>query len=335
MKYYNIPIFVPHLGCPFDCIFCNQRKITGKDSNIDENAVEQIIKEHLEFLPREKCEIEIAFFGGSFTGIDENLQERLLKTAFFYVGKANIVGIRVSTRPDYISDTILERLLKYGVTTIELGVQSMDEEVLKSSCRGHNAEDVKKAVSLIRKYPIRLGLQMMTGLPSDTPEKSLATADKIISLKPDIVRIYPTLVLKGTALQELYEKGEYIPQSTEEAVELSSKLLEKFLAAGINVIRIGLQNTEEISTDGAVVGGPFHDAFGELVESRIYYNKISELISKCDLVDVTIVANPKEISKVVGHNRSNVIKIRENYKKEIKVIPDEAIKKGEIKIKGR
>ena len=328
MKYYNIPVFVPHMGCPFDCVFCNQKRITGVGNTKPD--VDGIVNEYLKFLPKEDCLIEIAFFGGSFTGIEEILQEELLGKASCYVGKNNIAGIRVSTRPDYIDTAVLERLLKYKVTTIELGVQSLDEEVLKASARGHTAEDVEKAVRLIRQYPFTLGLQMMTGLPLDTPAKSIETARKIIALKPDIVRIYPTLVIKNTRLEEMYERGEYNPQTVDEAVELCHELVSMFNDAGVKVIRTGLQNTDEISENGSVIAGPFHSAFGELVESRVYLEKIVALLDGDD----EFFVNPAEVSKAVGQKRYNILKIKEKFGKNIKIIPDKNIKKGEIRKRG-
>ena len=328
MKYYNIPIFVPHLGCPFDCVFCNQKKITGADSDVDENTVRTIIEEHLKFLPEEDCETEIAFFGGSFTGIRPDLQERLLSAAHEYTGRHGIVGIRASTRPDYIDKEVISRLLKYGVTTVELGVQSMDDEVLRLSARGHTKEQVKEAAQLIKKSGIRLGLQMMTGLPGDTAEKSIDTARQIIALKPEIVRIYPTLVIEGTMLEKLYRNGSYKPQTVEEAAELCKKLVEMFCESGINVIRVGLQNTDEISEHGAVVAGPFHSAFGELTDSLVFYDKIKMAAEKADIIYV----NPRDISKAVGHKRSNVERIYKEKNKKIKIMPDESVRRGEIKI---
>lgn len=333
MKYFNIPIFVPHLGCPFDCVFCNQRKITGADGNVSAETVRKTVEEHLQLLPKQDAGIEIAFFGGSFTGISAALQEELLSAACEYIGKNGIEGIRVSTRPDYINDEVIARLLKYGVTTVELGVQSMNREVLKAAGRGHTPEDVENAVRLIKKTPIRLGLQMMTGLPEDTPERALETADKIIELGADIVRIYPTLVIKGTRLEEMYKNGEYKPQSVSEAALLCARLLKKFEAAKITVIRCGLQNTDEISPGGSVVAGPFHSAFGELAEGELYYEKIKELVSKSDKTEIVIAVNPSEVSKAVGQKRKNVVRIYEKFGKKIKIVPDKTVEKG--KTEGR
>ncbi len=335
MKYYNIPVFVPHMGCPFDCVFCNQHRITGTNNEICYENVKSIIEEHLKLLPRKNSRIEIAFFGGSFTGIDEKLQEELLSCAYLYVEKKEVSGIRVSTRPDYINHEVMRRLIKYNATSLELGVQSMDDCVLLASCRGHSAEDVKKAVEIIRKYPVKLGLQMMTGLPGDTFNKSLETAQKLIALKPDFVRIYPTLVIRDTALEKMYKEGKYKPQTTEEAAELCSKLLKKFTEAGIEVIRIGLQNTDEISSDGSVVAGPFHSAFGEIVRSKLYYDKIAENIENIYEKEIFVSVNPAEVSKAVGQKRENIKRIKENFGKNLKIKGNPEIKKGEIKIKGR
>ena len=227
MKTYNIPIFVPHRGCPFDCVFCNQKRITGTQKEVTADDVHNIIGEYLKTLPSKNRRIEAAFFGGSFTGIPINEQSELLAAANEYLKKGDIDGIRLSTRPDYIDKEILDNLLKYGVTTIELGVQSMDDSVLKSSNRGHTRKDVINAVRLIKEYSFTLGLQMMTGLPGDTDEKSLYTADEIIKLKPDIVRIYPTLTIKDTFLEKMYLTGKYQPQSVDEAVNLAKQLLLK------------------------------------------------------------------------------------------------------------
>ena len=330
MKIYNIPIFVPHRGCPFDCVFCNQKRITGTQKEVTPDDVREIISEHLKTLPKDNRIIEAAFFGGSFTGIPIDEQSALLLAANEFLKKGLIDGIRLSTRPDYIDEVILDNLNKYGVTTIELGVQSMDNDVLKCANRGHKKEDVIRAVNLIRKYPFTLGLQMMTGLPGDTKERSLKTADEVIKLAPDIVRIYPTLTIKDTFLEKMYYEKKYIPQTVEEAVELAKLLLLKFEAHDITVIRVGLQSTDEISEGGSVVAGPVHSSFRELVESSIYYDIISEkLDSSCSYAEVFV--NPKEISKAVGNKRSNISKIKREKNIDIKIHADENLKKREVR----
>lgn len=324
---YNIPIFVPHKGCPYDCVFCNQRRITGSIKEVTPENVRSIIRTALKTLPKNDRQVEAAFFGGSFTGIPIPEQSALLSAAAEF--RDELDGIRLSTRPDYINREILDNLLKYGVTTIELGVQSMDPEVLKASNRGHTREQVIEAVRLIREYPFTLGLQMMTGLPGDTPEKSLKTADELIALHPKIVRIYPTLTIKDTYLEKLYRLGRYQPESLEEAVTLSKELLLRFEANGIRVIRLGLQATEEICEEGSVVAGPVHSAFRELVESRIYYDILTEKL-KGFHGNVTVFVNDKEISKAVGNRRENIEKIKREYGIDLKIKGNKELKKREV-----
>lgn len=331
MKTYNIPIFVPHRGCPYDCVFCNQKRITGTQKEVTAADVRNTIEEYIRTLPKADRRIEAAFFGGSFTGIPIGEQSALLKAAHEYIEKGIIDGIRLSTRPDYIDKAILDNLIKYGVTTIELGVQSMDNDVLLSSNRGHTKEDIIKAAGLIREYPFKLGLQMMTGLPADTKEKSLKTADEIISLKPDMVRIYPTLTIKDTYLAEMYEKGEYAPQSLDEAVELCKELVLKFEKNDIAVIRVGLQSTDEISESGeSVVAGPLHSAFGELVESSIYYDIISDKLIDCTDTAADIFVAPNEVSKAVGNKKMNILKIKHATGIDIKIRADDNLQKREV-----
>lgn len=329
MKHYNIPVFVPHVGCPNDCVFCNQKHITGTLKEIRSEEIKEIINSHLKTIP-ENAYKEIAFFGGSFTGIDMKLQRKYLKLAYEYVKRGDVSGIRLSTRPDYINKEILDQLAEFGVKVIELGVQSMDSEVLQKSNRGHTAEDVKKASEMIKEYGFSLGLQMMTGLPGDTDEKSLKTADEIIALSPDFVRIYPTLVIKDTDLENMYRNGTYLPQSLDEAVNLAAKLLRKFSDNNITVIRIALMTTDEISPGGKLVAGPFHSAFRELAESRIYYEDI--LKSSCGKKKFTVRVNPLEISKVIGNKKCNIEKFKEKGIA-VTVKGDGRIKRGNFKIR--
>ncbi len=330
MRTYNIPIFVPHKGCPYDCVFCNQKRITGTQKDVTADDVRCIIEKHLETIPKENRYVEAAFFGGSFTGIPIEEQTGLLRAANEFLEQGFIDGIRISTRPDYIDRTILDNLKRFGVTTIELGVQSMNDEILKLSNRGHTCADVINSVKLIREYSFVLGLQMMTGLPGDTDERSLKTADDIIELKPDIVRIYPTLTIKDTYLEKLYLSGKYTPQTVSEAVELSKQLLLKFEKNNIIVIRIGLQSTEEISEGGSVVAGPVHSSFRELVESSIYYDIISSKIEK-NAVRADVFVNPSEISKAVGNKRGNIIKLKNEKNIDIRILEDKELKKREVR----
>ena len=329
MKYYNIPIFVPHEGCPFTCVFCNQKRITGSDTSVTPEIVAETIEKYLSTIPNGDKRIEAAFFGGSFTGISKEKQEALLETAYRFKKSGKIDGIRLSTRPDYISEEILDRLLKYGVTTVELGVQSMDDAVLMASGRGHTAKTVEDAVKLIRKYPFKLGLQMMMGLPLDTKEKSIETAKKIIALAPDFVRIYPTLVLKDTYLEKMYKTGEYEAWSVLKTVDTLKELLPMFSEKDIAVIRVALVTTEEISSENALVAGPFHPAIRELAEGEIYFDKICDLLDE-DSSKRTFSVNDCEISKALGNGKKNVKRIKEKYGFEIKIKPSKSVKKGEI-----
>ncbi len=328
MRYYNIPIFVPHYGCPHDCVFCNQKSITGEGEKPSGARTERIIKEHLKTLPKEKRVVEAAFFGGSFTAVESELQEELLGAAYEFLKNGDIDGIRLSTRPDCIDDEVMERLMRYGVTTIELGVQSLDDEVLVKSGRGHSAADVEKAVEIIRRYPVKLGLQMMTGLPGDTAEKSLETAKKIVAMKPDCARIYPTLVINNTELANMYIRGEYMPQTLDNAVELAAQLIEILEGGGVEVIRVGLAATDEICEGGALVAGPCHSAFGELAEGEIFYNKIKKA-AYGEMGEVTVMVNPADISKAIGNGKRNIKRLK-NEGIDLHFIQDKSVAKGEI-----
>ena len=315
MKKRIIPIFVPHRGCPHDCIFCNQKKITGVSTDVTSEDVRNIIEEYLPTIDND-ASVEVAFFGGSFTAIDEDIQNDLLNVAREYIDKGLIQDIRMSTRPDCISKDILNRLKEYKVSIIELGVQSMDKNVLIDSVRGHDTKEVIESAKLIKESGIKLGLQMMVGLPSDTEEKCINTARKFIELKPDCVRIYPTLVVKDTGLEVLLNKGEYKPFTLEQSIQIVKKLLALFYVNNINVIRVGLQATEDIQIGKAVVDGPHHPAFRELVESEMIKDYLIYIAKKYDIKkDITIKTNKKNISKIIGNKKSNY-----NYmKNELKI----------------
>ena len=265
-KHVNIPIFISHEGCPNDCVFCNQRKITAKVDAMTLPEVSEQIKTYYSTL-EDGTYIEIAFFGGSFTGIDVPLQEQYLKIAYEQKKAGKIHAIRLSTRPDYISQDVLDRLRFYEVDTIELGVQSLDQEVLKASNRGHLVTDVYEAVQLIQAYGFRLGIQLMVGLPLDTKERAVLSAKLTALLRPDFVRIYPTLVIKDTKLLELTKDGRYQPLSLDCAVDWTKEMYQVFLTSHIPVIRMGLQPTDLITEGKEVLYGPFHPAFRQLVES--------------------------------------------------------------------
>ena len=338
-KQYIIPIFVPHLGCPNDCIFCNQKAISGQKKNITKEEVKKIIEDYLKSVKdKENAQIEIAFYGGSFTAIDEKLQEELLQVAYEYIKGGKVESIRVSTRPDCIDKTVLKRLKKYKVKTIELGVQSANDYILKRANRGHTFDDVKKASKMIRWNGFKLGHQMMVGLPDSTRIDEINTAKALIKLKPKIVRIYPVLVVKNTKLEKEYEKGEYDPLPLVQAVETCKELVRMFADNKIEVIRIGLQNTEEITNPedekSEVVAGPYHPAFRQLVESALWYDaivaKIKKLNVKVKQVEVTV--NPFDANNVIGHKKENVIKLKDTYNVDLILKQDKNMKQGKSKI---
>lgn len=294
-----IPIFVPHEGCPNDCAFCNQRTISSQSKAPSESEFHDIVNAHLETLGG-KAE-QIAFFGGSFTGISVEKQNNYLQAAKKYIDAGKIKSIRLSTRPDYIDEETVRRLIYYGVKNIELGAQSMDEEVLSASKRGHSAADVRRAAEIITKNGAVLGLQMMTGLPESTFDKSMDTALEFIRLGAKETRIYPTIVLRGTLLEKMYNEGLYKPQSLEQAVDECAALTELFNENGIFILRTGL--SDSVSLYENHVAGPYHPSFGELVSSRIIRGKIEKQIS--EKKNVTVYANPKLISKIIGNKGCN------------------------------
>ena len=246
-KEYIIPIFVPHLGCPNDCSFCNQKSISGQTKQVTKEEVKQTIEEYLKNFRDDYQYVEVAFFGGSFTGIEEEKQVELLEAVQPYIKEGKVNSIRVSTRPDYIDKEVLKRMKKYHVKTIELGVQSSNDYILEKCKRGHTFAEVEKASKMIRMRGFILGHQMMVGLPESTAIDEINTAKDLIKLKPKIVRIYPVLVIKGTELEKEYETGEYTPLNLNQAVERCKEIMKLFTAKKIQVIRIGLQNTESIS----------------------------------------------------------------------------------------
>lgn len=300
MAHSNISIFVPHIGCPCKCSFCNQFSITEQISIPHESDIDTSVLTALGSKKYEPQNGEIAFFGGSFTAINRDYMTELLSAAKRHIDLGHAKGIRISTRPDCINDEILCTLKKYGVTAIELGAQSMRDEVLKANNRGHSSSDVYKASALIKEYSFELGLQMMTGLFGDDDDGAIYTANEFVGMAPETVRIYPTIVLKNTDLAEMFENGTYKPQTVDDAVLLCSKLLPIFENAGIKVIRLGLHSIDMKQ----YAAGPWHPAFSELCENAIYRNIIEpQLVKKGDYI---IYVADGEVSKAVGQNKSNV-----------------------------
>lgn len=305
-KEYIIPIFIPFLGCPHDCAFCNQVKITNYKDNINkENTIRQI-NQYLSYFPKNENLKEIAFFGGSFTGLDEKVMISYLEIALNYKKKGIIDRIRLSTRPDYINNSILDILKKYEVDVIELGIQSLDNEILNANERGHSKEDSIMASKLIKDYGFKLGHQIMPGLYKDSFDKAIKTGLESIKMNPDMVRIYPTLVIKDTKLEKLYKEGLYKPLSLDEAIEISSRLYMIYSYKKIPVIRIGLQPTENINEKKDVVAGPFHPSIRQLVETNIHKIYLEELINKYGLKNkIKIHISNREISIIAGNKKAN------------------------------
>ncbi len=268
----TVPIFIPHRGCPHCCKFCNQWRVSAAPGMPDEKSIGNTLEVYLKNLPTSVKRVEVAFFGGSFTAIEKDLQEYYLSLIGQSPYRSRIDGIRLSTRPDYINGEILALLKYYGVETVELGVQSLVDEVLELSGRGHSVEDVENAMELLKSEGFRRGIQLMPGLPGDNEESIIFSAQKTLSLAPDDVRIYPTVVLKDTELERMYSRGEFTPLSLEMAVELSARIYDMFLPAGINIIRMGIHPMEMASE--SVVAGPYHTSLGFLVKSRSRLNKL-------------------------------------------------------------
>ena len=328
-NYYIIPIFVPHEGCPHSCVFCNQDRITGAQDAVTAQTVRNTINEYLETIQNKSATIEVSFFGGTFTGISEKKQRELLEVAKEFREKKLINKIRLSTRPDYINDYILTYLKEYGVNIIELGVQSLDRDVLKRAGRGHSVQDVINASKMIREYGFVLGHQIMPGLPGDTFEKDIYTTKASLNMKPDICRIYPALVIKDTPMEKMYIDKKYNPYSLEEAVNISKVIYQMYIKNNVNVIRIGLQPTESINEGGDIIAGPFHPSFRELVEGSLLVDIISENMKKEE--KALIYINSKDLSKLYANKKLYFNKLRENNKFVV-VEQDDEIERGHIKL---
>ena len=318
-KEYIIPIFIPFLGCPHDCAFCNQIKITNYNDKMDSSKVISEIEKNLEYFPKNDNIKEIAFFGGSFTGLDYDVMTGYLEIAKEYKENGIIDRIRLSTRPDYINNFILDTLKVYGVDIIELGIQSLNQDVLDANERGHSVSASIEASNLIKSYGFSLGHQIMPGLFMDSKEKMIKTAIESIKMSPDMVRIYPTLVIKDTKLAYLYETGIYKPLGLDDAVDISSEIAMLYKYANINIIRIGLQTTENINEGKDVIAGPFHPAFRQLVDSNIYKSYLEEIIKEKDLEnEITIFTNDRNISLISGNNKANKKYFYDKYNINIK-----------------
>lgn len=329
--HYIIPIFVPHEGCPHNCVFCNQNTITGVSNLVNGNYVRNTIEEYIKTIPNKNSVIEVSFFGGTFTAIDMRKQKELLEVAKEYKDRGIVKYIHLSTRPDYIDDEILINLKNYNADVIELGIQSLDKEVLLKSGRGHSDIDALKASKLIKEYGFTLGHQIMLGLPGDNFQKDIQTVRRSIGMKPDICRIYPALVIKDTPMENMYRKGIYKPYTLEECIRISKIVYGMYAASNINVIRVGLQPTKEINKDGDIVAGPFHPAVRELVEGSIINDMIFEYLKEFNAAEAEIIINEKDISKLYANRKEffNNIKNQLTYIK-IKVTQSRDIPRNHL-----
>jgi histone acetyltransferase (RNA polymerase elongator complex component) len=333
MRHYNIPIFIPELACPFQCVFCNQYNITGMPVPPGQSDIIETIESHFATFPDTPHEVEVAFFGGSFTGLKPDKQDYYLTVTQPYITSGKVKGIRISTRPDYIDRTNLERIKKKGVISIELGAQSMFDDVLFSSGRGHTANDTIKASEMILDMGFELGLQMMTGLPGDTDEKAIETARIICGLGAHTTRIYPCIVIKGTDLEKMYKAGTYRPQGQQNAVELCARLFQIFEKSCVKVLRMGLHPSESLLEEGNIIAGPFHVAFGEKVLTEVWKSKISVFTKGDDVKGshVTIFVHPGQLNAAIGYRASNKKWLQQKYNK-VQFIPDPTFKRNQFHV---
>lgn len=328
-KHAIIPIFIPHEGCPNDCVFCNQKIITARSKPVTTEDVHNIIDTYLSTLKDKELDtLEIAFFGGSFTGIPMEKQSEYLKIAYKYKQEGIIDKIHLSTRPDYINVEILDNLKAYEVDVIELGVQSFSQKVLDASKRGHSVEDVYRACELIKDYGFTLGIQLMIGLPGDTRELSVYSATKAAELKPQLARLYPTVILEDTELAQMFRDGTYNGLIESEAVETCAQMYKILYDAGINIMRVGLKSTDLV-TNNSDLGGNYHPAFRQLVEGKIAREIIEEALQQTNDTTLTFAANPKSFSNMIGHNGINKKYFESQYPHiEIKYISDLSVPIG-------
>ena len=326
-----IPVFVPHLGCPQNCVFCDQRIISGSQQPATAETVARTIREGLSKSPAH-TDTQLAFYGGSFTAIPVPEQEALLGAALPFLLSGELSSLRLSTRPDAIDAAALDRLRRYGVKTIELGAQSMDDDVLRRSGRGHTAAQTEAAARQVKEAGFELILQMMTGLPGDTKERTVATARRLIALAPDGVRIYPTVIVAGTPLEALWRRGDYREHTVDEAVDWCAAILPLFEAAGIPVIRLGLNPTDELS-GGEAVAGAYHPAFGELVRSRVLLGRAKTLLADAEPgAAAVLLVHPSDVSAMTGQHRANLVSLSAAFSLAALKVRAGDVPRGEVRL---
>jgi histone acetyltransferase (RNA polymerase elongator complex component) len=327
-----IPFFIPHSGCPHQCVFCNQKNITGRTKPVDLSTIPHTISGYLKTNSK-NGPVQIAFYGGSFTALPPETQKSYLEAVQPFIQSGKIQSVRLSTRPDNITREALLLLKDHHVKTIELGAQSMDDRVLTLSGRGHCAVDTVNAVTLLKEYRFTIGLQLMLGLPGDSADIFMNTVDRVINLKPDFVRLYPLLVIKGTPLEERYKTGRYAPLPLDDAVSQCREAMVRFGEAEIEVIRVGLQQSKELEKPGTVVAGPLHPAFRQLVESSILLDKMQRALrGRKEKNELAIfMVNPGDLSAAIGQRRANIELLKKEFGlREIRIKAGRAIgRRGE------
>ncbi len=327
-----IPFFIPHAGCPHQCVFCNQKNITGKNTPPDPSSLPETIRSRLR-TARSAGPVQVAFYGGSFTALPREAQKTYLEAVRPFVDTGAVAGIRLSTRPDAVSENTAKFLKQFSVHTIELGAQSMDDSVLRLSGRGHSAADTVNAVRLLRKHAFIVGLQLMPGLPGDSRESFGDTIGRIAELRPDFVRIYPALVIRDTPLEELYRAGRYHPLSLAEAITWCRDAMLSLEKADVEVIRVGLQTTEALQKPGTIVSGPYHPAFRQLVDSSIFLDKMRTILRHQPHLtrSVSFAVHPSDVSSAIGQKRHNIAVLQKEFDLAgIEIIPDDRLTRGTV-----
>ena len=334
-KPFIIPIFLPHAGCPHRCVFCNQSLITGVKSQISPAQVRHSVESFLKFKSAQRGRVQIAFFGGNFLGIETEEIKRLLAEAAVFVKAGRVNSIRFSTRPDTIDRSHLDIIKNYPVSTVELGVQSMDDGVLAHTKRGHSSADTVKAVQRLKEFDYEIGVQLMVGLPGDDPGRTLVSARRVAELNPDFIRIYPTVVVAGSPHAKLYKAGRYRPLPLQAAVTQVKELYRFFSRRNIQVIRMGLQATDDLEKGSTILAGPYHPSFGHLVYSEIFLDMAMSAIQstppKGDSVGLHV--HPRSVSKMRGLKNENIKKLcRKFHLKSIEIIPDDSLKEDQLTV---
>ncbi len=335
---FIVPVFLPHAGCPHQCAYCNQSSITGTHAMPASKDVHRQIKNFLGYRRQQPQNIQIAFFGGNFLGIQTQTLQRLLADATEYVTAGHVSSIRFSTRPDTVNGQQLDLIKKFPVSTIELGVQSMNNSVLKCSNRGHTAEDSINAAQLLKNNEYEVGVQLMVGLPGDSAQRLGASAQAVARLKPDFVRIYPTVVLSGSPLAAWYQKGDYVPLSLAEAVSQVKDLYLLFKRQKIRVIRMGLQASEDLQNAPTILAGPYHPAFGHLVYSEIFLDMAIAAIKSENLSGEVLClhVHPHSVSKMRGLKNGNIKQLCQKFDLQtVDIVTDDSLRKHQLKISAR